>query len=164
MTGRVAKLDVAVYRRIRGTATGPRTITAARSLSLLGEHAAVWLAAGTAGAAVDAARRTRWGRATASVAAAHALNVAVKRVVRRPRPLFDGLPALAHTPSTLSFPSAHAASSFAAARAFSGLLPAPPLYAAAVAMGLSRVYLGVHYPSDIAVGAALGHFMGSAGR
>ena len=38
----------------------------------------------------------------------------------------------------------------------SDALPARPLYACAVAMGLSRPYAGVHYPSDIAAGALLG--------
>ena len=43
-------------------------------------------------------------------------------------------------------------------------MPAGPLYAAAGAMALSRVYLGVHYPSDVAVGAAIGMVIGSRGR
>jgi undecaprenyl-diphosphatase len=44
------------------------------------------------------------------------------------------------------------------------LLPSPLLYAAAAAMGLSRLSLGVHYPSDVAAGAALGTLMGTLGR
>jgi undecaprenyl-diphosphatase len=68
------------------------------------------------------------------------------------------------TPTGLSFPSSHSTSSFAAARAFGRLLPPGPLYGAAVAMALSRLYLGVHYPSDIAAGAALGTALGSAAR
>jgi undecaprenyl-diphosphatase len=68
------------------------------------------------------------------------------------------------TPTGLSFPSSHSTSSFAAARAFGGLLPAGPLYAAAAGMAFSRLYLGVHYPSDVAAGAALGTLIGSLGR
>ncbi len=52
-------------------------------------------------------------------AAAYGLNYAVKLAVRRPRPGLEGLPALSPVVSRLSFPSAHATTSFAAARAFS---------------------------------------------
>jgi membrane-associated phospholipid phosphatase len=76
--------------------------------------------------------------------------------VRRPRPVLPGLPALSPVVSSLSFPSAHATTSFAAARAYRGLAPAGALYAAAGAFALSRPYLGVHYPSDVAAGAVFG--------
>ena len=68
------------------------------------------------------------------------------------------------TPTGLSFPSSHSTSSFAAARAYGTLLPPAPLYAAASAMAFSRLYLGVHYPSDIAAGVALGSVLGTLGR
>ncbi len=90
------------------------------------------------------------------IAASYAANYAVKLVVRRPRPELPGLPPLTPTVSRLSFPSAHATTSFAAARAYSGLVPSAWLYAAAVGFALSRPYLGVHYPSDVLAGAVLG--------
>ena len=133
-----------------------------RRFSRLGEHAAIWLALGLAGAAVDVRRRARWLRAARAVLLAYALNTLLKTVVRRKRPQLELLPALISTPTALSFPSAHASSSFAAARAYSAFLPAGPLYGVATAMALSRVYLGVHYPSDIAAGAVLGTLV--AGR
>ncbi len=92
-------------------------------------------------------------------------NVAVKNVVRRPRPVIDDLPALTGTPTQLSFPSTHAATSFAGARALTAAgLPAGPLRALAVSLALSRLYLGVHYPTDIVAGATLGHVVGGFAR
>ncbi|MBO0769488.1 MAG: phosphatase PAP2 family protein [Solirubrobacterales bacterium] len=84
----------------------------------------------------------------------------MKRIVRRPRPQLDDLPQLTHTLSQLSFPSAHSTTSFAAARVYRELLPAPLLYGIASSLALSRLYLGVHYPSDIAAGALLGTAIG----
>ncbi len=159
----IAVVDMRIYRLLREHGHDPAVELSVRRFSSLGEHAAVWLALGLAGAAVDAPRRRRWLRATRSVLFAYALNTLLKTVVRRRRPQLEKLPALISTPTSLSFPSAHASSSFAAARAYSALLPAEPLYAAATAMALSRVYLGVHYPSDIAAGALLGTLVGSAG-
>lgn len=160
----IATVDVRLYRLLREHGHDPALELPIRRFSRLGEHAAVWVVLGLAGAALDPPRRTSWLRATRSVLVAYALNTVLKTIVRRRRPQLAKLPALISTPTSLSFPSAHASSSFAAARAFSALLPGAPLYAGATAMALSRVYLGVHYPSDIAAGALLGTLVGGAGR
>lgn len=158
------RADVAAYRAVRGQAVHPQVVQGALALSHFGEHALGWLAVGAAGALLDAPRRGAWVRAGAAVAAAHGGNIVVKRVVRRPRPDLPGLPARGRTPSQLSFPSAHAASSFAAATAFGPLLPKLPWRSVGATMGLSRVVLGVHYPSDVLAGALLGVLVGRAGR
>jgi membrane-associated phospholipid phosphatase len=160
----VARLDLVIYRFARSHGHQPAVERAVAAFSRTGEHAAVWLALGAAGGALDRERRPRWRRAAFGVGTAYALNTALKLVARRARPALDDLPQLIATPTQLSFPSAHASSSFAAARGYSCLLPAGPLYAAAAAMAASRVYLGVHYPSDIVAGAALGTVVGGLAR
>ena len=158
----LAEADLAAYRALRRRARPGSFTRAVTMLSSSGEHAAVWLAIGAAGAALDRPRRRRWVRAAATVAVAHGSASAVKRAVRRPRPALDDLPMLVSTMSSLSFPSSHATSSFAAVQAYGALVPRAPLAAAALAIGLSRVYLGPHYPSDVAAGAALGTLVARA--
>lgn len=160
----VLAADLRLLRAVRGSAWPP-AVTAARGLSHFGEHALGWLAVGVAGALrAGPGGRQPWLRAAGSVAVAHGANIAVKRVVRRPRPELADLPPLVTVPSRLSFPSAHAASTFAAAAAYPPLVPRSPLAAAALAMAYSRVLLGVHYPSDVLAGALLGVAVGRAGR
>jgi hypothetical protein len=160
----IARADIRLYRLLREHGRFSTFELPVRRFSRLGEHAAIWLALGAAGAALDRRRRPGWLRGARAVLVAYALNTLLKTVARRRRPQLEHLPALISTPTSLSFPSAHASSSFAAARAYSSLLPGVPLYMLATLMALSRVYLGVHYPSDIAAGAVLGALVGASGR
>jgi membrane-associated phospholipid phosphatase len=157
------RADLALLRAARTYGHQPVAERAVRAFSKTGEHAALWLAAGAAGYALDAPRRTAWKRGLGAVTGAYALNTALKLVVRRRRPELRDLPPLIGTPTQLSFPSAHASSSFAAARAYAPLVGAG-VYPLAAAMAASRVYLGVHYPSDILAGALLGTLVGGATR
>jgi membrane-associated phospholipid phosphatase len=157
-------VDLALYRRVRSLARTPATVRWVRRYSRLGEHGAIWLAAGATAALLDRRHRRRWLRATATVGAAYLTSTSIKLAVGRKRPAIEDLPHLMATPTGLSFPSSHATSSFAAARAFGALVPGAPLQIAACGMGVSRLYLGVHYPSDVAAGALLGTVLGSFGR
>ena len=157
-------VDLALYKRVRSLAHTPATVRWVRRYSRLGEHGAVWLVVGVAGAGVDRERRQSWMRATACVGAAYLISTSIKLAIGRKRPVIEDLPHLMLTPTGLSFPSSHSTSSFAAAQAYGRLLPRAPLLGAAGAMAFSRLYLGVHYPSDVAAGAALGTVLGTFGR
>lgn len=149
-----------VQRRL----AGPSTVRAARGLSLFGEHAAGWLVGGLLGAALDRTRRRDWLYATAGVAAAHGASIAVKRVVRRPRPDDESVEVLVGTPSKLSFPSSHASSTTAAAVLYGGLLGSRLPWVVVPPMLVSRLVLGVHFPSDVLAGSALGAAVASVTR
>jgi undecaprenyl-diphosphatase len=90
--------------------------------------------------------------------------LAIKITVDRPRPPehFAALGVAVHAPGGVppdnSFPSGHAQTAFAAAVYLALLFPrgAAAFLALAALVGLSRIALGVHYPSDVIAGAALG--------
>ncbi|SHK46872.1 5'-phosphoribosyl-monophospho-decaprenol phosphatase [Pseudonocardia thermophila] len=151
-----AGAEVRALEAVQQALATPPVVRTARAMSLFGEHAAGWLALGLLGAAVDRGRRRDWLTAAAGVAAAHGASIAVKRVVRRRRPDHPAVQVLVGTPSRLSFPSAHATSTTAAAVLYGRLLGTRLTAAVVPPMALSRMVLGVHYPSDVAAGTALG--------
>jgi undecaprenyl-diphosphatase len=87
------------------------------------------------------------------------LAYAIKLGVDRPRP---GLEPLVRLPTDPSFPSGHAATSFAGATMLSAFAPRYRLVFFVLAAGIafSRVYVGVHWPIDVLAGAALGAALG----
>lgn len=132
-------------------------------LSRAANHGVLWFATAAALAATRSPRARRAAaRGVASLALASAtINTLGKRSVRRPRPVLDNVPLmrqLKRQPITTSFPSGHSASAAAFATGVAlesrgwGAAVAP----VAAAVALSRVYTGVHFPSDVLVGAALG--------
>ena len=131
-------------------------LAAARALSHFGEHSAGWLAVSALGAVLQPRRRSEWLLAGAGAFGAHAAAVLLKRAVRRARPHHPAVEVNVATPSALSFPSAHATSTTTAAILMAPLtgLPLPVLLVPP--MALSRLVLGVHYPSDVLTGVAVG--------
>ena len=135
-----------------------------KTLGNIGEWGAVWSVIGLGSAAVTSERRRQWLLCAAVAPSAIWVNYAVKVAVGRERPLIEGHPALSRSVTKLSFPSAHATSSLAAATAMGRLAPEArvPLLVLAGAICLSRPYLGMHYPSDVLAGVVLGTVLGRA--
>lgn len=89
------------------------------------------------------------------------VNCVIKNLVARPRPFtkIEGLTYLIKRPRDYSFPSGHTSASFAAAVVFIRKMPKRygiPFMVLAVLIALSRLYLGVHYPTDVLGGAIIG--------
>jgi membrane-associated phospholipid phosphatase len=154
-------LDLKLLRWMRTHGHSPGLESAAKALGKAGNNGAVWVALGLALAAIDPDRRESWLICAALGPLAIGLNYCVKLAVRRPRPVLEGLPPLGGAPSSLSFPSAHAFSSFAVATAMVRVDPATfGALLVALALSLGRPYLGMHYPSDVVAGALLGVLLG----
>jgi len=134
-------------------------------LSDLGEGLG-WVAGGIALAILGGPKGRRAGAATAvaSLAATYVVQQRVKPIFRRVRPFVNReATVVGIRPADHSFPSGHTASSFAAATALAMFYPraAPLAYSVATAVGMSRVHLGVHFPSDAAVGGVIGIGIGT---
>jgi undecaprenyl-diphosphatase len=102
--------------------------------------------------------------ATATLVVSHLVVQLVKRTVSRPRPsLGDSSAALISAPDRFSFPSGHSAAAMSVAFAYALAYPslAVPLFMLAMAVGLSRVALGVHYPGDVFVGQLMAVLTGA---
>jgi membrane-associated phospholipid phosphatase len=97
----------------------------------------------------------------ASTATSYLLDHIIKKLVKRPRPFITDIRLVpVYRPGAYSFPSGHASSSFGAVTALSRAYPKwyviAPSFLWAASVGYSRMYLGVHNPSDVAAGAVLG--------
>lgn len=157
----LAEIDRLGVRWVRELRHPPALNRSMAALSRATDHSDAWLAIGLLGAILDAQRRRRWLDAASRIALVELSSRAIKRLIPRSRPALEGLPPLAPTPSARSFPSSHTAAAVAAVDAFAGLVPDPVLRSVAVVTAFSRLYLGVHFPSDVVAGAGLGALLGS---
>jgi undecaprenyl-diphosphatase len=153
-------IDRRLYTMIHGLPHSPVGDRYVTILSDLGEGLG-WVGASVAIAWLGGARGRRAGLATtiASLGTTYLVQRIVKPVFRRNRPhVGRDIMVVGIRTTDASFPSGHSASSFAAATALSMFYPktAPLAFGLAAGVGASRVHLGHHFPSDVAVGALIG--------
>jgi undecaprenyl-diphosphatase len=160
-----AGIDRRLFTLINGL---PHSTTSDRYVSVLSDlgEGLGWVAGGVALAMLGGPKGRRAGVATAvaSLAATYIVQQRVKPLFRRERPFVNReARVVGIRPPDHSFPSGHTASSFAAATALALFYPkaAPVAYTLATGVGASRVHLGVHFPSDAAVGGVIGIGIGT---
>lgn len=148
--------EVAALVAVQSALATPPVLAVTRLMSHFGEHAAGWVALSGVGALLAPRRRRDWVLVGVGAVAAHAAAIVIKLAVRRKRPHHPDIAVNVGTPSALSFPSAHATSSTAAAMLLCRATRSPLPLVIIPLMALSRLVLGVHYPSDVLAGIAVG--------
>lgn len=162
--GRLLVLDERVFLRVR-TLEHPLLTRLMRTFTALGDTG-TWVIQGLLLACVPTIGHPAALRLGLAAAFTTVAVQVLKRGLRRPRPsrAISGFEAMALDPDAFSFPSGHTAVAFAVAVALHPLLPQLAMLelGLATAIASSRVYLGAHYPLDVACGALLGVACGSA--
>ena len=137
------------------------------AVSALCDHGEIWILLAAVLLALRGSRRQGLAAACALGIDAVACNLLLKPLIGRVRPFAvnTAIVLLTHPPGDASFPSGHTAASFAAAFALrqSGSRLWKPAMALAAVIALSRLYLYVHWPTDVLAGALLGAAAGWAG-
>jgi membrane-associated phospholipid phosphatase len=156
---RVQRLDGRLMQRSFGARSPARDRTLV-TITRAANYSRLWLVIAGALAVLGGRRGQRAaGRGLIAIAIAAAIaNGPAKLIARRRRPFSQSHPALINMPRSTSFPSGHTAAAFAFATAAGVEMPilAPALVPIAGAVAYSRVHTGVHYPSDVAGGLAIG--------
>jgi diacylglycerol kinase family enzyme/membrane-associated phospholipid phosphatase len=162
---RVHEIDVEIFERLWGWES-PALDRIMPALSQAASHSKIWMAVALVLSLVGGkkGRRTAVEGLTAVGITSLIANVVAKGLFRRQRPT-DQVPEERRlpTPGSSSMPSGHTASGAAFARVVGAAYPGLriPLSALAAAIGFSRVYTGVHYPTDVLAGWLLGRSIGS---
>lgn len=160
----VTPWEVALIRRFKVLQEYPWLTAVFKIVSRLGDGS-LWGAVGVSLLFLGgSAGRSAVAAAGVSALLAVGLFTLMKRLIRRPRPYesWSDLSCLVAPPDRFSFPSGHTLTAFAMYGSLGSLVPVlvPFLLMSAILIGLSRIYLGAHYPTDVLIGGLLGTLLG----
>ena len=155
------KLDAGFLLFLQDSVRNPILNSIMIFITSLGNGGMLWIAATVLLMIPKKTRKVGLMSAIALLGSLIINNNLIKNLVQRPRPFrtFPELQIIIPTPSEFSFPSGHTSSSFAAAAVFYRHLPKKlgvPSVVLAGLIGFSRLYVGVHYPTDVLAGVIMG--------
>lgn len=151
-----------IQENLRGAPDAP-----VRFITMLGDHGMIWIALVVLLLCFRKTRRAGMTAALSMILTLLVVNLLIKPLAARTRPyeVIDGLRCIVAWERDFSFPSGHSAHSFACAWTLLRCAPRKlglPALVLAVLISLSRLYVGVHYPSDVLCGALAGILMAEA--
>ena len=161
MTDWLLNLDGNILLFIQEFIRNPLLTPLVRLITTLGNGGGIWILLTLVTLIVPRTRRVGYMMILSLIGTLLINNMLIKNLVARTRPyeVIDGLTYLIPKPREYSFPSGHAGSSFATAWVMFRQLPkryGVPALVLAVLIALSRLYVGVHYPSDVLFGVISG--------
>lgn len=154
-------MDADILLFFQDTVRSPVLTPLVKAITVLGNGAVFWVLVSIVMLVPEKTRKIGLTSILALLVSLLINNIILKNLVARVRPyeVIEGLVPLIPKPWDYSFPSGHTGSSFASAWVFYRRLPKRfgiPALALAGLIGLSRLYLGVHYPTDVLFGVASG--------
>ena len=157
----LSELDGGILLWIQEYLRNPMLTPILKVITTLGNGGAIWILLALLILMLPKTRKVGCMMVAALLGTLLINNILLKNLIARTRPyeVIEGLTYLVRRPSEFSFPSGHAGSSFAAACVMLRRLPKRygiPAFVLAVLIALSRLYVGVHYPSDVLFGMISG--------
>ena len=159
----MTQIDISIMECIRQNMTSPLMDKVMTAVTHMGDYGILWIGLCIILMAMPKTRKSGFALAIAMIAGLVICNLLMKNIIARPRPFvaYD-FPIIINPPMGYSFPSGHSSNSFIAATVIAlrhrkGAIPA---YIIATLIAFSRVYLCVHDPSDVIVGAVIGMGIG----
>lgn len=157
----LGNIDASILLFIQEMLRKPFLNPIVEAVTILGNSAAIWVGISLILLFYPKTRKAGIASLLALVVSLIINNMILKNIIGRVRPydMIDGLIPLINRPGDYSFPSGHTGSSFASAWVFHRRLPKWAGVTAlilATMIGLSRLYLGVHYPTDVIFGVISG--------